>query len=160
LILELTPRDAEAYFYLAYIADETKNRSAAQLHLKKALEFNPDYAEALNFLGYIYVEENQNLDKAEALIKKALEIEPGNGAYMDSLGWLYFKKGKISEAEQELEKATGVLDDPVIFDHLGDVYFKTGAADKAKQAWKKSLELDQTQEKVKKKLEKLEKSKR
>jgi Tfp pilus assembly protein PilF len=157
LILDLSPVDAEAHFYLANIYDELKNRPKAKEELKKALEVKSDFHEALNYLGYIYVEENKNLDQAEKMIKKALELEPNSGAYIDSLGWLYFKQGKLQEAIQQLEKATALLKDPVIFDHLGDVYFKLGDLEKAKMGWQSSLVLDAKQDKVKEKIESLSK---
>jgi tetratricopeptide (TPR) repeat protein len=89
------------------------------------------------------------------MIKKALEIEPNNGAYLDSLGWLYFKKGQTEEAIKELEKASALLKDPVIFDHLGDAYFKIGDIENAKNNWQESLSLEPAQDKVKEKLEKI-----
>jgi Tfp pilus assembly protein PilF len=124
------------------------------MKLKKALELKPDYDEALNFLGYLYVEEDKNLEEAEILIKKALEISPNNGAYIDSLGWFYFKKGKFKEALAELQKASSLFEDPVIYDHLGDAYFKLNDAANAKLNWEKSLKLDPKQVKVKEKLNK------
>lgn len=157
LILNLSPNDAGAHFYLGSIYNELKNNKKAEIELKRAIELKPDYHEALNFLGYLYVEENKNLDQAEAMIKKALEMEPNNGAYIDSLGWFYFKKGKFKEAIKELEKAISLLEDPVIFDHLGDAYLKINDLEKAKLNWQDSLKLDAKQDKVKKKLEKLNK---
>lgn len=118
LILGLSPDDSEAHFYLALIYDESKNREAAVKELQKSIELKPDYHEALNYLGYIYAEEGRNLDQAETMIKKALEFEPDNGAYIDSLGWVYFKKGKLKEAIKELERAAGLLSDPIINEHL------------------------------------------
>ncbi|OGX16304.1 MAG: hypothetical protein A2166_04080 [Omnitrophica WOR_2 bacterium RBG_13_41_10] len=153
MILEISPLDTEAHFYLANIYDELKNRPKAEEALKKTLELNPDYHQALNYLGYLYVEENKNLDQAQGMINKALELEPNNGAYVDSLGWLYFKQGKLKEAINELEKATSLLKDPVIFDHLGDAYFKSGDIEKAKKNWQASLGLDEKQDKVREKLE-------
>lgn len=155
LILNLSPGDAEAHFYLGNIYDELKNRDACIKELKNAIVLKPDYPEALNYLGYVYVEENKNLDEAEIMIKKALEIEPNNGAYVDSLGWLYFKQGKFKESIKELERAVSLLEDPVIYDHLGDVYFKLDDLENAKINWQKSLDLDPEQEKVKQKLEKV-----
>lgn len=155
LILNLSPNDAEAHFYLGSVYEESKNRGAAISELKKGLELNPDYHEALNYLGYLYVEENENLDMAEVMIKKALEMQPDNGAYVDSLGWLYFKQGKLKEAIQELERASSLMEDPVIYDHLGDAYFKINDIPNAKLNWQKSLDLDPKQDKVKEKLEKL-----
>jgi len=153
LILGLAPEDAEARFYLANVYERLKNREAAVKELKKSLELKPDYAEALNYLGYMYVEDGKNLDSAEELIRRALKSQPDNGAYVDSLGWFYFKKGKLSLALKELERASALLEDPVIYDHLGDAYFKTGEVEKAKTSWGKSLSLDPKQESVKKKLE-------
>ena len=125
------------------------------MRLKHSIELDQENPEALNYLGYIYAEENKNLDEAEALIKKALGLSPENGAYVDSLGWVYFKKGMFDEARKELEKAKEIIgEDPVVYDHLGDVYFKTGSLDKAKEAWTKSLGLKED-EKVKEKLSSL-----
>jgi Tfp pilus assembly protein PilF len=159
LILDLAPNDSEAHFYLANIYDELKNRDLTIKELKKALELKPDYAEALNYLGYLYVEEGSNLDQAEVMIKKALEIEPDNGAYVDSLGWLYFKKGNLPQALKELEMAGKLLQDPVIYDHLGDAYLKAGNTNSARAFWERSLKLNPGQEEVKKKLEGLGKPK-
>lgn len=157
LILEISPGDPQAHFYLGSIYDELKDRQQAEIELKAALEAKPDYPQALNYLGYLYVEENKNLDAAEAMIRKALEIEPDNGAYVDSLGWLYFKQGKLEEAVKELERASLLLEDPVIYDHLGDAYLKMGNTDKAKINWQKFLNLEPGEDKVKAKLESINK---
>ncbi len=153
LVLNLSPDDPEAHFYLASIYDELHKRGLAIAELKKSLQSNPDYHEALNYLGYLYAEENQNLDSAEAMIKKALEMQPDNGAYADSLGWLYFKQGKTKEAIEQLKKAASLMDDPIIYDHLGDAYYKVNDAVNAKLNWEKSLKLDPKQEKVKEKID-------
>ncbi len=153
LILGLVPADSESHFYLANIYDEGKNRDAAIKELKKAIELKPDYHEALNYLGYIYAEEGKNLDEALGMIRKALEFQPDNGAYVDSLGWVYFKKGKLKEAIKELERASALLEDPVIHDHLGDAYFKLGDKEKAKSSWQNALKLDPNLKNVKEKLD-------
>src|SRR5437867_8129430 len=36
-------------------------------------------ADACNYLGYMWVEQNQHLDEAEAVIKRAVQSEPNNG---------------------------------------------------------------------------------
>lgn len=160
LILNLSANDAEAHFYLANVYDELKERKKAKVHLKKALELKPDYHQALNYLGYLYVEDNENLNAAEIMIKKALEMQPDNGAYIDSLGWFYFKKGRFKDSARELEKASSLIEDPVIYDHLGEVYFKLGDSQKAKANWQKSLQLDPAQEQIKSKVEALDKEAR
>ncbi len=155
LITGMAPLDAEAHFYLSSIYYSSKDYGLAEKELKAALKLKPDYHEALNFLGYFYLEQDRNIDKAGAMIRKALSFEPENGAYIDSLGWFYFKKGKFKDALAELEKAASLLSDPAIYDHLGDVFLKLGNRDNARLNWNKSLKLDAKQDKVKEKLLKL-----
>jgi Tfp pilus assembly protein PilF len=153
LATEISPGDAQAHFYLASVYNELKDSRPAEEELRQAIKLNPDYHEALNFLGYLYIEQNKNLEEAEALVRKALSLDPENGAYIDSLGWYYYQKGKYSQALKELERASTLVLDPVIFEHLGDAYLKTSQPEKAKQCWEKSLSLDEKQGRVKKKLE-------
>jgi Tfp pilus assembly protein PilF len=158
LILNLSPADTEAHFYLANVYEESGDLARAEEELKKTLALKPDYPEALNYLGYLYLEENKNLDAAETMIKKALQMQPDNGAYLDSLGWFYFKKGRTEEALKLLLRASALIEDPVVYDHLGDVYSKIGDTDNAKINWAKSLKLDPKQDKIKQKLETLRKA--
>lgn len=153
LIPQIDKKDYETFFVLGLLYEEIGKRREAIRNFKEALKINPSHPEALNSLGYIYAEDGNNLNEAEKLIKKALLQDPNNAAYIDSLGWVYFKKNLLREAIEELEKASTLLADPVIFDHLGDAYSKKGSKEKAVSAWKKSLELDQKQDKVKKKIE-------
>ncbi|MFC1804589.1 tetratricopeptide repeat protein [Candidatus Omnitrophota bacterium] len=154
LILDLAPEDAQAHFYLAAAFDKSGDKEKAEGELKTAIELDPENHAALNYLGYLYVEENKNLEEAAILIGKAIELDPDNGAYIDSLGWLYFKQGKIAQALLKLKDAGSLLADPVIYDHLGDAYFKSGNLDAARKNWQESLNLDPQQDSVKEKLKK------
>lgn len=145
LAIDLVPDDAESHFYLASIYNELKNFSLAEREANKAIELKPDYHEALNFLGYLWVDQNRNLDKGGALIRRALVLEPDNGAYVDSLGWYYFRKGKLKQALTELERAIILYENPEIYKHLGDVYSKSGDLTKANINWQKSKELGKNQ---------------
>jgi len=159
IVLDFSADDAGAHYYLANIYESLGDKKKAEEELKKCIKIKPDYHEALNYLGYFYVERNYNIAQAEKLIKKALELSPENGAYIDSLGWLYFKKGNFTQAKKLLIQAIDLVKDPVIYDHLGDLYFKLGEADKAKIYWQDSLKLDSQQLKVKEKIENLDKTK-
>lgn len=158
LILEIDKNDYEALFLMGSILEDSGRRLEAIEKFKQTLVIKPDYADALNSLGYVYAEEGKNLERAKELIEKALSADPDNGAYIDSLGWVYFKMNLIDKAIEELEKAASKLSDPVIYDHLGDSYFKKGLLDKASSVWNKSLELDPSKENViRKKINKIEK---
>ena len=152
LILSLSPADAQAHFYLGNIYYNLKDYPSVEKEIKSAVRLKPDYPEALNFLGYFYLEQDKNIDRAGLMIKQALVSEPENGAYLDSLGWFYYKQGKFKEALSHLERAASFLSDPVIYDHLGDVFLKLGNTDSAKLNWEKSLKLDAQSDKVKAKL--------
>jgi len=156
VIADLSATDPEAHFYLALLADESQNEEEAIKELKKVLGIDPDYHQALNYLGYLYVQKGINLDEAGLMIRRALEKEPFNGAYLDSLGWLYFKQGRLKEAAQELKRASRLLENPLIYEHLGDVYYKMNDTENARLNWQNSLRLDASQGGVKDKIEGLE----
>jgi len=152
IVTGLSSGDEQAHFYLGNIYYDLGDLPASEKEIKAAIKIKPDYHEALNFLGYSYLEQNRNIDQAGRLIKKALGLQPDNGAYIDSLGWFYFRKGKFKEALRQLEKASSLLSDPVIYDHLGDVFMKLGNPEGARANWEKSLKMDPSQEQVKNKL--------
>ncbi|MCM8791195.1 MAG: tetratricopeptide repeat protein [Candidatus Omnitrophica bacterium] len=150
---ELAPDEPWVHFYLGSFYEKIGQKETAETKFRKAIALDQGFAEAYNYLGYMFAESGENLDEAVDLVKKALEKDPDNGAYLDSLGWAYFKKGMLDEALRELERAiNSEPDDPTITDHLGDVYMKKGLQEKARQMWERSLKLDPKQEKVQQKL--------
>jgi tetratricopeptide (TPR) repeat protein len=155
IIVAASPEDAEAHFILASVLYQMKKQEDTEAHLRKVIELQPDSHQALNFLGYLFAETGRNLDEAHTLISRALALDPQNGAYLDSLGWVYFKKGEYEKALSELKKAVALIDDPVVYEHLGDVYRQLNDTGAAALNWKKSLELDATQEAVRRKLQAL-----
>src|SRR3989449_7465043 len=102
----------------------------------------------------MWAEHGIHLDKARELIERALKAEPKNAAYLDSLGWVLFKLNQPKEALGHLLKAIELSKEPdaTVFDHLGDVYAALKEPDKAREAWRKSLDLEASDQ-VKKKLQ-------
>jgi Flp pilus assembly protein TadD len=104
------------------------------------LEFSPDNASALNYLGYMLADRGVRLEEAQKLIQQAVDLDPNNGAYLDSLGWVYYRQNRLAEAEDLLIRALErVSRDPTIHDHLGDVYFKQGKIKEAITQWQASI---------------------
>ena len=117
---------------------------AAEL-FKRAIELDPaDAAQAYNYLGFMWADQNTHLDEAEENIKRALAAEPENGAYLDSLGWLHYRQGKYDQALAELLSAVEALkeDDSTVFEHIGDTYSALKQTSKALEYWQKALALD------------------
>ena len=139
-VVELDPGSDRVHFALGALYDESKNKDKTIEYMQKAIELNPDYAAALNYLGYTYADMGVELDQAERLIIRALEIAPNDGFYIDSLGWVYYQKGDYRRAIEQLEKAVHlVVDDPVIIEHLGDAYLKVGKPGKALRSYRDAL---------------------
>ena len=119
---------------------------------------DPDHAEALNFIGYMYADRGIHLDEAEKMIKKALELKPGNGYMIDSLGWVYFRENRLDEATIQLRKASEALpEDPAILEHLGDAYDRSGKIREAIDAYTRALKFAPEKDalKLKRKLDNL-----
>ncbi len=57
--------------------------------MHEVLSIKPDHAEALNFIGYIWADNNENLDKALKYIEKAYALDPKSGYIRESLGWVH-----------------------------------------------------------------------
>ena len=117
----------------------------AEADFKRVLEIEPDNADALNYLGYTWVDRGENLTEAFDMIRKALELEPNSGAITDSLGWAHYKLGQYQEAKRKLEDAVALSpSSATIIDHLGDVYWKLGRFREAGYQWERALEFEPT----------------
>lgn len=140
-------------FYRHYgitLASAGKRDQAARM-LEKAITLTPkdetdDAANTMNYLGYLYLEDNQHLAKAGELITKANELKPDQAAYIDSLGWWHFKSGNPKQALVELRRAHGLLNPPQgedaeIFEHLAEVEAALGGKAQARQWLQSALAL-------------------
>jgi tetratricopeptide (TPR) repeat protein len=137
--------NARFYFNYGATAEEAGLYEKAADLFRKAIAMDPaNAADACNYLGYMWVEQNQHLDEAEAMIKRAVQSEPNNGAFLDSLGWLEFRQGKFEQALTDLQRAAKNMthDDPVVLEHIGDTYLKLQRVPQALEAWQKALTLD------------------
>jgi len=114
------------------------------------LKHKPDNADALNYLGYTWVDKGVNLTKAFGMIEKAVELEPKSGAIIDSLGWAHYKLGRYGQARINLEDAAERSPtSATIIDHLGDVYWKLGRRKEAGYQWERAATLDPTEKELK-----------
>jgi tetratricopeptide (TPR) repeat protein len=107
------------YFWYGNACERVGRWDGGERYLVRYLAANPESAEALNYLAYMWAERGVNLDKAGLYITKALVHEPDNGAYLDTLGWVQYKQGDYLDAVQTLKQALRKLgDDRAIVDHL------------------------------------------
>ncbi len=141
-------------FYKAdiYFSNLKDTNKAIRL-LNKAIKFYPDYAEALNYLGYLYIDKNIDAKRGMKLVERALKLDKNNPYYLDSLGWGYYKLGEYKKAEIYLKKAIknySRLDENarvVSLKHLLKVYKAEHMYDRANKVAKDILKLKPKDEK-------------
>ena len=139
--------NTQPLYFRGICYEREKQWANAEADFKRVLEIEPDNADALNYLGYTWVDRGENLTEAFGMINKALELEPNSGAITDSLGWAHYKLGQYSEAKSKLEDAVVLApSSATIIDHLGDVYWKLGRFREAGYQWERALEFDPTDE--------------
>lgn len=150
--------NARFYFDYGATAEQAGLYDKAAGLFRKSISLDPaNSADAYNYLGYMWAQQNTHLDEAEEMIKHALQIDPNNGAYLDSLGWVEFQKGKFDQALTDLLHAAQNIsrDDPVVFDHIGDTYLKLNKGPQALEAWQKAAALDPQNKIVADKIDKM-----
>ena len=104
---------------------------------REALRIAPDWAPALNFVGYILADHRRELPEARRLIERAVQKDPDNGAYVDSFGWVLYRLGDLAGAREKLERAVRLTEgDPVVREHLGDVYVDLRLPDLAREQYR------------------------
>jgi len=146
--IEITGGDSPAdwrFYYVRAIAYERNQQwDLAEADFLKALELNPDQPQALNYLGYTWVDKGMHLQRALEMIEKAVEAQPQDGYIVDSLGWAFYKLGRLDEAVDVLEQAVQLLpNDAEINDHLGDAYWKVGRHLEARFQWNIAASVDE-----------------
>lgn len=140
-LIELDPKNDKYQFQLGVYLDSAKMPEQSEAAIRKAIELNPKNAEALNFLGYNYAEQNRKLEEAESLVQRALAEDKNNGYYLDSLGWIYYKRGQYKDALVQIKKAVDATKtDAVILEHLAIVQFKLAQNAKALETARLALQ--------------------
>ena len=138
--------EAGSFFHLGIVYDKLGEPEESEQCMRKAIELDPSYHPAMNYLGYTFLLANVHLQEAFSLIERANMLDPDNPAYLDSLGWAWFLKGDNRRAEYYLLKAVEKDRDPEIMEHLGHLYYRKKDMVKTIYWWAASLELKKNPE--------------
>ena len=143
--LEMDPKHAEAYNYLAYMwAERGIDLDRALEYVEKALEQNPESGAFIDTLGWVYYQQGQ-YDEALTQIEKATKLIPDDPTITDHLGDVMFKIGGVEQALPSWKRAF-VLDpenDAVsqkLTDHGVDLVPLREEAEELKQQLKEEAE--------------------
>jgi len=89
---------------------------------KKAIKLNPNDADSLSTLGYLFDIKDENLEIATIFCQQSVEISPENGLFRHRLGKLYFKQKRYKDAMKEFQKANDLgCDSTEFIDKLNDL---------------------------------------
>ena len=134
--------------------ERLKNYSKADKDLLMSLNIRPDHAYTLNYLSYSWLERNIKIEQAMKMLLRAYELRENDPYITDSVGWGYYLIGDFINAEKYLRKAVELMpDDPIVNDHYGDVLWQLDRKLQAKYFWEHVLELEDTEEEMKKDIE-------
>ena len=134
--------------------ERLKNYSKADKDLLMSLNIRPDHAYTLNYLSYSWLERNIKIEQAMKMLMRAYELREDDPYITDSVGWGYYLIGDFINAEKYLRRAVELMpDDPIVNDHYGDVLWQLDRKLQAKYFWEHVLELEDTEEEMKKDIE-------
>lgn len=152
--LILDPENINVLGQIGLIYDGLGNYEDSDNYYSRAIRIDSNDATVNNNYAYSLSKRKINLDVALLLAQKAIEKEPENSAFLDTIGWVYFALENYSKAIEYIQKAVDFGGErPVILEHLGDALFMNGETERAIEVWKRALELDNSNQALKNKIE-------
>jgi len=119
--------------------------------LINSLKINPDDAYVLNYLAYSWLERDVKIEEAMEMLKKAYSLRKNDPYITDSIGWAYYLINNYVEAEKYIKRAVELMpEDPTVNDHYGDILWKLNRNIQARYFWNYVLDLDETDDDLKK----------
>ena len=135
------PSGARKEFDLGRKGMEANDAAGSVDHFQKAIALYPNYAEAYQLLGVVYLGTGKFAD-AEPALQKATEIEPNLATAHFALGICRNQMAKYADAEVALTK--GLELDPNSADghyHIAEAYWNLGKWDESELHARKALAL-------------------
>ena len=87
------------------------------------------------------------------MLEKAYALRSNDPYIIDSIGWAFYLIDNYVEAEKHIKRAVELMpDDPTVNDHYGDILWKLNRKIQARYFWNNVLGFDDTDEKMKKKI--------
>ncbi|MBK9065217.1 MAG: protein kinase [Acidobacteria bacterium] len=136
---------AEAHTRQAYLSGSGRAEPAgkARAALSRALELDPDLAEAHAVLGLVSFFFEWDWAGAEAEFRRALELNPGSGTVQGQYGWYLTAMGRLDEGLAHLRKAAEL--DPLSVGPIHDIainYMVRGDLEQAATNFRRAIDID------------------
>ncbi len=145
-IMRKWPDNMEIAYLHASLLDQAGKKDAAFAAMEDIIKRQPDYFQALNYIGYSLAEQSKDLQRAIQLLRKANSLSPNSNHILDSLAWALYKNGNTQEAWDVISQAVAAngYPEPTIWEHYGDIANTLGKKDEARKGYTKALEFTPT----------------
>lgn len=143
------------------LADNTSDIKKSKKLYKKALEYNPNNAMAMNNWAYFSSLAGVDLHQALELSTRACELEATNATYLDTKAWVLYLLGRNLEAKKVMQQAIS-LDNtysPTLLLHYADILAANREIFLAEIYYKRAAEAGADELVIRERLENLKKPK-
>lgn len=135
--------EAEALFFQGTRCMEIGDLSGAEACFRKAVQVDPDFAEAYANLGLLLDKQGVS-NAAEICYRRSVELNPAYPETHLNLGALLAKKKRFSEAEASYGQAIALSPhSPAGWSNLGVLYASTKREEEAEQCYRTAMSLDE-----------------
>ena len=145
LLNQSPSEEALRLYWKAYVFFRTGRYSEAAATVSRYLEQKPDSAAGRKVLGLCRFMQGRPAD-AERELRQAAELDPSDSEALYYLGRLYFTRRDFPAALRTFESVVSMDKTSVRgYNHLGQTLEALSRFDEARAAYKKSIEIEQTQ---------------
>jgi predicted O-linked N-acetylglucosamine transferase (SPINDLY family) len=106
-VIQADPNQVEALHILAVISGQSGRSAQAIDYLHKLLSLRPDWADAHNNLGMVYIMQKR-LPEAAASFQEAVRLQPNYATAHNNLGNVFRELGRPAEGAASLEEAVRI----------------------------------------------------
>jgi tetratricopeptide (TPR) repeat protein len=140
--LACTSDNVVAHYGLGNALFEKGRVDDAVVQYEKALEINPDYAEACNNLGNALLQQGK-VNEAITQLQRALQLNPDLADARNNLGNALLQQGKADEAIAQLQRALQLNPDLAnTHDIVGNALLQKGKVDEAIAEYHLALQIN------------------
>lgn len=145
-VLEKAPRHADAWHFQGLLRHQTGDTVGGIRDVRRALEYVPDYADAIANLAILYLDQ-RDFEQCKACLTRVLELTPNAVPPRITLARLLRAHGRLAEAEgifrETLERGLSIEADLQSALHAGlaETLIRLGRNDEALSHFGRAIEL-------------------
>ncbi|WP_368651952.1 tetratricopeptide repeat protein [Ornithinibacillus sp. 4-3] len=153
--IEFDEHHKELQYFAGVLANKLKDFEASMHYVKKAIELDPDYQEAILFLVELLKEDEQYTEIID-LLEQIQAGDTSDPLYSWELARAYYEEDFIEKAAEQYEDAYMLLEeDPIFLKEYGYFLAEQGKLTEANIAFTKYLQLEPSDEEMKEYVQRL-----